>query len=393
MYTIVLAAILTTGNEVPDFGRRGGCRGCYGGCYGSGCYGGCYGGGCWGGGYGGCYGGGWGGGYGGCWGCYGCGGGCGGWYGCGGGCGGWYGCGGCGGVIVTGGCYGCGGGGGTGGGAGMSSNGGNSARGAAGSRGQGGGSTDMTQAIQELKTSLETLKKEQNKLRIEALKQTAAELKLKATEQKIDELRRTIDELKRRLPPKPVLPGAPRPVLPAPQPGKGQVLLEMPAEALVFINDKRIDAASTFLTPALQAGQEYVVKVETVLLRDGKTINRVKRLPIRAGGVVRLAYKDMELAGNWTPTGQRAAAPAHITVRLPADARLTVHGVECPLTSATRTFDTPVLAPGQKYYYFLEAVVMRDGRPVAQTQRVTFRSGERIRVSFEGLGARSLTAR
>jgi uncharacterized protein (TIGR03000 family) len=88
MYSMVLMAALTTGTDMPDFGRRGwGCHGCWGGCYGGcwggwGCWGGCYGGygwggwGCWGGGCygwgGGCYGGcggyawgGWGGGYGG----------------------------------------------------------------------------------------------------------------------------------------------------------------------------------------------------------------------------------------------------------------------------------------------------------------------------------------
>jgi uncharacterized protein (TIGR03000 family) len=48
---------------MPDLGRRGGCRGCYGGMAWGGCYGGY--GGCYGGGWGGCYGGGWGGCYGG----------------------------------------------------------------------------------------------------------------------------------------------------------------------------------------------------------------------------------------------------------------------------------------------------------------------------------------
>jgi uncharacterized protein (TIGR03000 family) len=79
MYSVVLMAALTTGVDLPDFGRRGGCHGCRGGCYGGcyggygGCWGGGYGYGCCGGGYGGCWGGGYGygccgGGYGGCWG-------------------------------------------------------------------------------------------------------------------------------------------------------------------------------------------------------------------------------------------------------------------------------------------------------------------------------------
>jgi uncharacterized protein (TIGR03000 family) len=58
MYSVVLMMAMTAGAETPDCGRRHGCHGCNGGCYGGGCYGGgCYGGGCYGGGCAGCYGG------------------------------------------------------------------------------------------------------------------------------------------------------------------------------------------------------------------------------------------------------------------------------------------------------------------------------------------------
>src|SRR5207302_2379797 len=43
-----------------------------------------------------------------------------------------------------------------------------------------------------------------------------------------------------------------------------------------------------------------------------------------------------------------AAAPARVTVRLPAEARLWVDGVACPLASETRTFATPQLQAGQQ---------------------------------------------
>jgi uncharacterized protein (TIGR03000 family) len=67
MYSMVLMAALTTGTDLPDWGRRGGCCGCYGGWGWGGCYGGWGGYGGWGYGYGGLGGGygGWGGGYGG----------------------------------------------------------------------------------------------------------------------------------------------------------------------------------------------------------------------------------------------------------------------------------------------------------------------------------------
>lgn len=399
MYTIVLAAVLSTGNELPDFGRRGGgCRGCYGGgwggCYG-GCRGGCYGGGwggCYGGCYGACYGGCWGGCYGGCWG--GCGGGC---WGCGGGMVVYRSVGGCGGMMA-GGCTGrAGGGGGSGGGAGASSGGGGSGLGSGGYGGQGGASAELVQEIQDLKKSIEQLKKNQSQIRIEILQQVAEELKTKATEQKIDELRRTILELQRRLPPAtkpvPVPVPRPKPELPPPQPDKGAVRLEMPADALVFVNEKCLGTASTFSTPVLKPGQEYVLNIEAVANRDGESVSRVKRLPIRAGQVIHLAYKDMQPAGTrWIPTDPKVA-PAHITVHLPADARLTIQGIDCPLTSETRTIDTPELVPGKEYAYVLKAEVQRNGRTVAQSQNVTFRSGESVVVSFEDLGVRTLVKR
>lgn len=245
-----------------------------------------------------------------------------------------------------------------------------------------------------MKASVEALKKQQTQIRIDTLKLTAEELKRRETDQKIDELRRDVNEMRRRLPPPPV--GGPPPKirreLPPPQPGK--VLLEMPADAVVLVNDQRIEAASSYLTQPLDSDKEYVLNVEAAVLRDGKNINRVKRLVIRSGEVVRLAFRDMESAdGRWTKEGEAGSSPAQITVRLPADARLTVHGVACPLTSDMRTFDTPSLPPGQTYYYLLKAEVVRDGRTIAQTRRVDFRSGQRVTVSFDNLGASLVTAR
>jgi uncharacterized protein (TIGR03000 family) len=91
---------------------------------------------------------------------------------------------------------------------------------------------------------------------------------------------------------------------------------------------------------------------------------------------------------HWTKMGESA----HFTVRLPADARLTVDDVECPLTSGSRTFDTPSLVPGREYFYTLKAEMVRDGRRIAQTKRVAFRPGERVTVSFEEQRAEGVAA-
>ena len=76
------------------------------------------------------------------------------------------------------------------------------------------------------------------------------------------------------------------------------------------------------------------------------------------------------------------ATPAHITVHLPADAKLSVDGVECPLVSDTRAFDTPRLQPGQQFYYTVKAEIVREGKTVSESKRVIFEAGAKIDVEF-----------
>jgi uncharacterized protein (TIGR03000 family) len=74
---------------------------------------------------------------------------------------------------------------------------------------------------------------------------------------------------------------------------------------------------------------------------------------------------------------------ATVTVYLPADANLSVDGTPCTLTSDIRTFDTPALEPGQKYYYTLKTERMEAGHLRTQTRRVFLEAGNRVTVRFD----------
>jgi uncharacterized protein (TIGR03000 family) len=78
-------------------------------------------------------------------------------------------------------------------------------------------------------------------------------------------------------------------------------------------------------------------------------------------------------------------APAHLVIHLPADARLFVDNVFCPLTSDTRAFDTPNLPPSRKYRYTLLAEVVRNGQVVTETRTTDFEAGEEVHVEFPKL--------
>jgi uncharacterized protein (TIGR03000 family) len=82
-------------------------------------------------------------------------------------------------------------------------------------------------------------------------------------------------------------------------------------------------------------------------------------------------------------TDTMAPAPATILVSLPADAKLTVDGNSTVSTSAKRTFVSPALERGKAYSYTLTAEVVRDGKPVAVTQKVVVRAGEETNVSLD----------
>jgi uncharacterized protein (TIGR03000 family) len=94
--------------------------------------------------------------------------------------------------------------------------------------------------------------------------------------------------------------------------------------------------------------------------------------------------KDDGKAARTRGAGYVGLSPrtARVTVRLPADARLFVDGEFCPLTSATRSFNTPALQPGKEYTYHLRRAVPRNGVRRVQSQRVGFSAGRSVTVDF-----------
>jgi uncharacterized protein (TIGR03000 family) len=261
-----------------------------------------------------------------------------------------------------------------------------------GSQGDDGG-REAERSLADLKKEVESLKKEQEKRRIEGLKNKIEELRAEKTEQKLEELRRAIERLHgvphggmRLLPlpfPKNLHPlPSPRSSPELPSPRQALIHLKVPAGATLFVNGKQLDPAPTFLTPELEPEKDYDYDFRVKVTDGGKDTTRAKRVNVRAGSVVHVAYEDMASADE--PPAKRAKeAPAHITIRLPEDAQLYVHGVFCPLTSGSRSFDTPKLEPGRRYLYILRTEMERDGRKVTQTRRVVFRAGEDVTVNFE----------
>jgi uncharacterized protein (TIGR03000 family) len=78
---------------------------------------------------------------------------------------------------------------------------------------------------------------------------------------------------------------------------------------------------------------------------------------------------------------------ANLKIRVPAEARLFVDGRLTDVAGSERSFTTPPLALGQKFYYDLKAELMVDGTVVVEEKRVIVESGIELNESFPKLFA------
>ncbi|HTU20835.1 MAG TPA: TIGR03000 domain-containing protein [Gemmataceae bacterium] len=78
---------------------------------------------------------------------------------------------------------------------------------------------------------------------------------------------------------------------------KAKLVVELPANAKLFIDDRPIKAAPgvrTFNTPALEPGQAYYYMVRVETMRDGKPVSDTRRVIVRAGQIARADFKDLD---------------------------------------------------------------------------------------------------
>jgi uncharacterized protein (TIGR03000 family) len=80
-------------------------------------------------------------------------------------------------------------------------------------------------------------------------------------------------------------------------PSKAKLIVEVPAGAKLFIDDRSMNTPSehrVYQTPTLEQGQTYYYEVRVEFNHDGKALSQTKRVLLRAGQEVRADFKDME---------------------------------------------------------------------------------------------------
>jgi uncharacterized protein (TIGR03000 family) len=80
-------------------------------------------------------------------------------------------------------------------------------------------------------------------------------------------------------------------------PNRAKVIVQLPAGAKLFVDDQPIKTSAdnqAFNTPQLERGQTYYYEVRAEAIRDGKTVVETKRVLVRAGQEVSVAFPKLE---------------------------------------------------------------------------------------------------
>jgi len=187
-------------------------------------------------------------------------------------------------------------------------------------------------------------------------------------------------------------PAAPAPGAPVPGPDKGAfftpsssgtLVVNVPADAKVYVNDFLTSTTGTvrqYVSRGLEAGRtySYTIRVETV--RDGQTNSETKTVQLSSGRVAEVAFNGnsngTQVAGD--------AAKTKLTLRVPADAKVTLAGAETNTPGTVREYSTTKLSNGSQWSdYKVVVSVVRDGRMQAKEQTITLIGGENRELSFD----------
>jgi uncharacterized protein (TIGR03000 family) len=94
--------------------------------------------------------------------------------------------------------------------------------------------------------------------------------------------------------------------VPAPKPtatlfgvDHAQVVVNIPADARLFVDDQLMKTTSehrVFNTPALEDGQAYYYELRAEVMRNGQKLVQNRRITLHSGEIVETAFPDMRAA-------------------------------------------------------------------------------------------------
>lgn len=101
-------------------------------------------------------------------------------------------------------------------------------------------------------------------------------------------------------------------------------------------------------------------------------------LPLSSG----MTTQPATYASSTVPVSAQNTSVGRITLNVPANAEVWFDGTKTTSTGSIRVYTSPSLNPGQSYSYDIRARWEENGKPVEQTQHVSFSPGNHISLTF-----------
>jgi uncharacterized protein (TIGR03000 family) len=183
------------------------------------------------------------------------------------------------------------------------------------------------------------------------------------------------------------VPAAPAPGV-APAPGTttstmradGLLSVSVPDDAKIYVNGQATTSTGEnrqYVSRDLAAGFNYAYEVRAEVVRDGRTVEQVKKIDVRAGETANLAF-DFNAS---------ASAETSLTVHVPADAKVFLAGNTTKASGETRVFRTTGLTGNKSWNdYTVRVELERGGRTITKEETISLKAGEsqELRFDFDG---------
>ena len=173
----------------------------------------------------------------------------------------------------------------------------------------------------------------------------------------------------------PPVPGTPRDT--SYRRADGLLSVNVPEDAKVFVNGLATTSTGAdrqYVSRDLQSGFNYTYEVKAEVVRDGKTVEQVKQVNLRAG-------QTAELAFDFPATEQLETS---LTVRVPAGAKVYLAGNPTKAQGEVRVFRTTGLSTGKNWSdYTVRVELEQDGRTVTKEKTISLQAGESQELTFD----------
>ncbi len=174
------------------------------------------------------------------------------------------------------------------------------------------------------------------------------------------------------------------------------LLVNVPADAKIYVNGNATSSTGVqrqYISRNLEAGHSYGYEIKAEMVVDGKVVSQTKSVRLVPGQSMNVSFESANVASQPIPADIKVStAPATnkttLKLHVPADAKVSLAGIETSSRGEDREFISSKLASGAAWdNYTVRVIVDQNGKTVVKEQTISLIGGETRELSFDFAGA------